>query len=239
MPSLQALPPELIAHILTHGADFQPNRSLITIGPNIPLTPPTSRVSHVLRQESLLLYAKTQSFAIQTDGPTDRVHAWLDALGPEAVAKVTRLHLSAHWRLARPSRGEGHVGFYVRLLWLDARRTWSVSAGTYPIANDRRGMRVESVELLRRAVEERLSRQGKGLSREGVEFVVRAMDVVAGRPVEGVGMEESEEGRMARRRIWEDMEGELSGLVAKDGAEGEYVEAKGSLVLPPSSFSES
>lgn len=50
------------------------------------------------------------------------------------------------------------------------------------------------------------------MSREDVEFVVRTMYVVARHPIEAFDVEQSEQGRRARRRVWEGMEGELRTL---------------------------
>lgn len=88
--------------------------------------------------------------------------------------------------------------------------------GTYPIANDVRGMRGESVELLRRIVESRLERverrSERGLEVEDVHFVVGAMDVVASHPISTFDTEQSEVGRQRRREGWHAMESKLWAL---------------------------
>lgn len=245
---LQALPPELISHILSFLPELShsstPNQSIknVVVGPNIPLTPAVCRTSHVLRREALPLYAKSAAFSIQADedplSPNNRVRAWLDALGDEALGKVISLQLSRHWKLSQPTRWQGHVGFYVRLQWMETagleasgkgkgrqKGGWNVTTGTYPIANDMRGMRLESVNLLRENVVQRLrglgwgGRERSGLGRADVEFVVQAMEVVATHPIEAFDVEQSEQGRRARRRIWERMEEELLRLGMEHGSE--------------------
>ena len=239
MPSLQTLPPELLTHILTFLPTLNPHLPQTHIvGPSTLLTPPITRVCHALRHAALPLYAANHNFSIQTDGTGareggggNRVQAWLDALGEGGVRKVRSVQLSRHWELPRPERGCGHVGFYVRVQFggeegiegagkapPERRRggMWRVAAGTYPVANDMRGMRLESVDLLRGVVQRRLrALEGGGLGRRDVEFVVRAMEVVARHPISTFDMELSEQSRLARRRVWVEMEAELLRLGKK------------------------
>ena len=211
------LPTELRMQIIEHLEDFWPGGHE-TIGPNVRLTPTICRVSRVLREEALPLYAKTSCFIIQTDDDlhvsNDRVQLWLQALGEEALAQVQSLQLSRHWKLKQPSRWQGHVGFYVRLQLVD--KVWQCTAGTYPIANDMRGMRLESVDLLRHTVTKRLSRisalGGKGICRADVEFIVEAMNVVSSHPISTFDTEQSEAGRRRRREVWANMEQKLVAL---------------------------
>ena len=142
------LPPELRLQIFAYL--FRYGRQE-TVGPNVQLTPALCRANRIFRRESLPLYAKTSAFIIQTDDSlhtvNDRVNMWLDALGDEALSYVENLQLSRHWHLQVPTRFQGNIGFYVKLQLVD--EAWKCVAGTYPIANDKRGMRSESVELLR------------------------------------------------------------------------------------------
>ncbi len=190
-----------------------------TIGPNIRLTPAICRASRVIRAETLPLYAKTSAFIIQTDdslhSSNNRVNAWLNALGTEGIPQVESLQLSRHWNLTQPSRWQGHVGFYIRLQSIN--KVWQCTSGTYPIANDMRGMRLESVDLLRHIVTQRLRPadayvRAKTLSRLDVEFIVQAMELVALHPISTFDTEQSEGGRQRRREIWTTMEKKLFAL---------------------------
>lgn len=212
------LPAELRLHILTYLPDFLPGRTE-TVGPNVRITPAICRTSRGLREEALPLYAKSASFSIQTDdntrSPNSRMSSWLDALSPEALTCVHCLQLSRHWQIEQPSRWQGHVGFYVRLQRFQA--AWSFTAGTYPIAKDVRGMRAESVELLRSILERRGVGE-KGLVRQDVELVVAAMEIVASHPIPAFDIEQSEDGRRRRRNVWDDME---RGLADFEGGRGQ------------------
>ena len=216
---LLELPTELRIQILEDLPDFSYGRHE-TIGPNVRLTPAICRVCRVLRYEALPLYAKTSSFIMQADGDTgvcnDRVQAWLQAMGADALREVQSLQLSRHWKLCQPSRWQGHVGFYVRLQLHD--KTWSCNVGTYPIANDDRGMRRESIELLRGVIKHRLRLSclsgEEGLSRCDVEFIMEAMDIVASHPISTTDTERDEDGRRRRReyKTWLMMKRDLLGL---------------------------
>ena len=107
-------------------------------------------------------------------------------------------------------------------------REWQVTTGTYPIANDMRGMRLESVELLRHIITQRLSRspssEAIGLLRTTVEFIVDAMDVVASHPIPTFDTEQSESGRQRRRETWMRMERSLFAL--NDGSSDHALAAK-------------
>ncbi|KAK3686320.1 hypothetical protein LTR37_019958, partial [Vermiconidia calcicola] len=207
------LPPEIRLQIYDYLPDFSPGRNE-TVGPNVRLTPALCRAgSRVLREEALPLYAKTSSFIIQTDDNFNRVDAWLQALAAgDALSKVQSLQLSRHWKIKQPSRWQGHVGFYVRVHLHD--KTWQCTAGTYPFANDTRGMRLESVELLCSIVRQRLGQLG-GLSRSDVEFIVEAMDIVASHPVSTFDSEQSEDGRRRRRDMYTTMERHLMALCSQ------------------------
>ncbi|KAF2484554.1 hypothetical protein BDY17DRAFT_309761 [Neohortaea acidophila] len=217
---LLEIPTELRMHIFEHLADLSYGRDE-TIGPNVRLTPAICRVCHTIRKETLPLYAKTSSFSIQTDDnlhvSNTRVQAWLQALGPTALSKVENLHLSKHWKLKQPSRWQGHVGFYVRLQLV--RKVWQCTAGTYPIANDMRGMRLESVDLLRHVILRQLRPASaytdlKCLTSSDVEFIINAMEIVASHPIPTFDTEQSEAGRQRRRGLWATMEGKVLALQA-------------------------
>lgn len=109
------------------------------------------------------------------------------------------------------------MGFYLRLQMIGG--VWNCTAGTYPIANDVRGMRLESVDALRHVVMQRLRPpeayvQRKNLSRPDVEFIVAAMEIVAAHPISTYDTDQSEAGRKRRREIWATMEGKLRALQA-------------------------
>lgn len=218
MPTtLLSLPTELLLHILSFLPDLHLTSTPTTIGPNIPLTPSICRASHTLRREARLLHASSKPFVIQADEEGTRVRAWTAALGDEALAKVTSLQLSRHWRVPRPERGEGHVGFYLRLQRLGSDSSgWSCARGTYPVVDDTRGLRAESVFVLREVVVRYLQRRGGqkgwGLSRRDVEFVLAAMEIVADHAIGTYDVDQSGEGRRARRRVFERMEGMLREL---------------------------
>ncbi|KAF2212037.1 hypothetical protein CERZMDRAFT_97953 [Cercospora zeae-maydis SCOH1-5] len=69
--------------------------------------------------------------------------------------------------------------------------SWTVTAGTYPVSKDIRGMRRESVEVLAKVVRQYFASpwhdsdadEEVGLRRADVLFLLRAMDIVASHPV--------------------------------------------------------
>jgi len=182
------------------------------------LTPAICRVNKLLRRETLPLYAGNCHFAIQIDGAQVRdgnvISAWLEQLEPSGLKSVTSVQLSCHWRVPQPTRWQGHVGFYVRLEVLDDR--WQCTTGTYPIVNDMRGMRSESVELLKHILDQHVGevnvREDRVLLPADVEAVARAMEIVASHPISAFDTEQSETGRKRRREIWLGMEQDLLGL---------------------------
>ena len=214
---LLGLPTELRIQILEDLPELSYGRHE-TIGPNVRLTPAICRVCRVLRYEALPLYAKTSAFIIQADGDlrvcNNRVQLWLDAMGADGLREVQSLQLSHHWKLHQPSRWQGHVGFYVRLQLHD--KVWQCTVGTYPIANDKRGMRRESVELLRDFIRHRLSlsclSNEKGLSRPDIEFIVEAMDIVASHPISTLDTGQNAAGVGGWCKAWSTMARELAGL---------------------------
>lgn len=234
MPTLQDLPPELQIHILTCIPTLQslPSRSDEHLNPGSPLTPLICRVSHFLRREALALYVKNHSFSFPPSNQRgEGFGTWLDVMdGAGILEKIWRgMMLSEDWKVERPERGERHVGFYVRIDFGSGSggghmadegkgRQVQVKTGTSPVVNDPRGMRFESVNLLRDIIVTYLRQRGdpaKGLGRQDVEFVVQAMGVVARHPIAAFDLEQSEHGRQARRRVWEAMERELKGLLGE------------------------
>lgn len=216
---LLEIPTELRLHIFSYLPDLQYGRHE-AIGPNVRLTPSVCRVNRLFRSETLPLYARTSAFIIHVDDNLEpsaagtRVQVWLQALGAEGLSEVQSLQLSRHWQVGRPSRWHGHVGFYVRLHVQDSK--WKVTAGTYPIANDVRGMRLESVDFLQQVVRQRLAqiegRERKGLDTGDVTFVLETMQIVASHPISSFDTEQSEDGKRRRREIWSDMERKLSAM---------------------------
>ena len=211
------LPTELRLHIYTFVSDLQPGRQE-TIAVNYRPTPAISRINQALRAETLPIYARNSEFVIHIDDdldlPSSRVNVWLQTLGERYLHEVQNLQLSRHWSMQRPTRWQGHVGFYVRL-HVQAEQ-WQCSTGTYPVANDRRGMRVNSVRLLQEIVAKKVSlvhaTKQKGLVKADITFVLEAMEVVASHPVTGYGIEQGEDSGQRRREIWDDMEGQLLAL---------------------------
>lgn len=206
----------------------------------------------------MALYAKGASFTIDVDEVgVEGLGIWMDAFsgGGEVLGKVGRLMMSRVWKAERPERGVGWMGFYVELTFCSVFDSYSrsgsdyglgsktvgdvvVKTGTYPLANDTRGMRLESVNLLRDMIQTYLLRRRRsdgggsgGLRRADVEFAVQAMGVVARHPIPAFDLEQSEQGRRARRWVWEGMEGELRELLGEgeggDRGEGGRREGNG------------
>ncbi|RMY30486.1 hypothetical protein D0865_15239 [Hortaea werneckii] len=129
---------------------------------------------------------------------------------------------SRHWDASQPTRWQGHVGFYVRLE--KGSNEWRCTTGTYPVARDMRGMRLESVELLRYVVRQNVlsrasQRENQALNASDIELIVSAMMIVANHPISAFDGEQSEAGKMKRRETWVDMEEKLLGLHANDQSE--------------------
>lgn len=212
------LPAELRLQIFEHLPDLKYGRHE-AVGPNYRITPAICRVSHSLRKETLPLYAKTSSFIIETNdvvyNSNNRVQAWLAALGETAISYVQDLQLSRQWKAEKPQPWHHHDGFYVRFQLID--NVWKCTGGTYPIANDIRGMRSESVDLLRWIVLQRLRKlttedETGGLSRSDVDFIVEAMGIVSSHPISTYNTDQSESGRKRRMEIWYSMERKLLDL---------------------------
>ena len=215
--SLLTLPTELRLQIYQYLPQLLPGRH-DSVGPHLAPTPPICRVNRLLKSETLPLYAANTHFAIQADEDAypegDRVSLWLLALG-DCVKHVQSFQLSRHWKFALPTRGQGHVGFYLRLQFEGGE--WGCRAGTYPIAKDSRGLRAESVELLQSVLREKvvkvlMLRETKQLCTADVKLVATAMDIVATHPVSPFDTEQSEPGRQRRRKAWSEMERKLLAL---------------------------
>lgn len=151
-------------------------------------------------------------------------------------------------------RWQGHVGFYIKIerpkaksrsmispskstesfpaAWLNrfvkpienGDCVWTVTAGTYPVSKDRRGMRLESVELLAQLIRTHLGQMTvvdddlSYLTAEGVMFLVNAMDVVASHPISTYDLVQDEGGRLRQRATWKTMDQRLN-LLMRDGKE--------------------
>lgn len=222
------LPTELRMQIFEYLPELSYGREE-TIGPNVRLTPPICRVCHLLKYETLPLYAKTTSFIIQTDTQT-RLQVWLAVLGDTGLSNVENLQLSKNWKLKIPVAWSGQIGFYLRLRMING--IWNVTAGTYPRANDMSGMRLESVDLLRHVIMRRLRpptawTEKKLLTRGDLEFVVDAMKIVASHPIPTFETDQSEWAGKTRRQFWDRMEGKLLALQnLMDGELGPATEMK-------------
>ncbi|KAK4623326.1 hypothetical protein CLAFUW4_07512 [Fulvia fulva] len=184
--SLLSIPAELRIQIYEYLPELQHRHE--TISCYSKLTPPICQVNRTIRHETVPLIASNSSFLIDIDGPptfwNSRISTWLAALGPQSVSRVRSLQISRHWQIPLPMRGQGHVGFYVRLEQRKPRRLtskssvkstssfkpewndrfvlpmsegmWEVTTGTYPFARDMRGMRLDSVEILAEVVRHHL-----------------------------------------------------------------------------------
>lgn len=135
----------------------------ITLARSKPLTPAICRTNRLLRRETIPIYASSSAFNVDISSLTEtgrqRVGVWLAGLGSE-LKKVNDIKFSRAWDISHPTRGCGHVGFYLNLTRSDPRKAgidrhvtvngspWVCERGTYPVFRDKRGMRFESVDLL-------------------------------------------------------------------------------------------
>lgn len=159
-------------------------------------------------------------------------------------------------------RWQGHVGFYIQLERRKPKKMpsrssvasnstgtfqpewnarfvtplmegiWEVTTGTYPIARDMRGMRLESVKLLTEIVSHRLhvptpisanapsTELNPGLLADDVEFLIRAREIVASHPILTYDHEPAESGRRRHHDTWTKMEQELLALNAQSVSRG-------------------
>ncbi|KAK4501860.1 hypothetical protein PRZ48_007669 [Zasmidium cellare] len=250
--SLLSIPTELRLHIYTFLPDLQPTTH--ELRPNTKLTPSITRVCQTLRHEVLPIFASNTTFHIPLGAqPTSlRLQTWLSALGPNSIPKIRSLTISRHWTIPQPLRWQRHVGFYVKIERRKPRKftskssvnstssfrpewnerfvrpltegIWEVTAGTYPVARDIRGMRLESVELLAEVIRHRLhvptplaqqssgNEHDLGLNEADVNFVVSAMDAVASHPISTYDIDQAESARRRRHETWMEMEQQLRAL---------------------------
>ncbi|KAF2171076.1 hypothetical protein M409DRAFT_19048 [Zasmidium cellare ATCC 36951] len=254
--SLLSIPTELRLHIYTYLPDLQPTNTH-ELRPNTKLTPSITRVCQTLRHESLPIYASNTTFNLPLDAnsTTTGLQTWLSALGPRSIPKIRSLTISRHWSIPQPLRWQGHVGFYVRIERRKPRKftskssvnstssfrpewnahfvrplaegIWEVTTGTYPVARDIRGMRLESVELLAEVIRQHLhvptplaqmreqssgNEYNVGLTESDVNFLVQAMDAVARHPISTYDIDQAESARRRRLETWTDMEQQLRAL---------------------------
>nr|POE65032.1 hypothetical protein CFP56_34700 [Quercus suber] len=221
------LPAELRVQIYSHLPDLRPGRRIV-VGPRTHLLPAICQVSRQTRHETVPLYAGHCHFAVECyDRPT--VRPWTQALGAHGLGAVGSVQLSRHWRILRPSQGQGHVGFYLRLERSLDDGTWRCTTGTYPFAKDTRGMRLQSIDLLRRMVMDGLALEGRGkaerglgLSADDFEFVAAAMEIVASHPIEGHDFQRLMTAMSHKQQmdVWASMEAQLRYLAAPMASPG-------------------
>ncbi|RMZ10295.1 hypothetical protein D0862_03299 [Hortaea werneckii] len=223
--ALSALPPELRLRIYDYLPDIADRRTVAVKDP-ASFLPPLRRTSRQLHQETISIYAENTHFAIDTSEDSREgaslLTRWLAALGPSGVRKIRSLQLSRHWDASQPTRWQGHVGFYVRLE--KGCNESCCTTGTYPVARDMRGMRLESVELLRYVVRQNVlsrasQRENQALNASDIELIVSAMVIVANHPISAFDTEQSEAGKKKRRETWVGMEEKLFELHANDRSE--------------------
>ncbi|WPG98168.1 Hypothetical protein R9X50_00095400 [Acrodontium crateriforme] len=224
--SLISLPAELRLQIYEYLPSLATGRNDVIGPPFCQLTPAICRTCRQLRAETLSLYASGADFSMQSDnGNDDYIRLWLQALGHSGIRQLRCISLYRHWTLSRPVRGEGHVGFYVRLEKLGGN--WKCTTGTYPTARDMRGMRLESVELLQQVVQNTVLRHistpiPEALAEVDFETLLKAADIVATHPIAAHDVEQSEAGRQQRSAIWTDMQSQLLGLEGSRALPGSH-----------------
>lgn len=199
------------------------------------------------------------------DSWNKRLSTWLNALGPEAISRLRSVQISRHWSLPRPLRWQGHVGFYIRIEQRKPKKisskssvgstssfrpewnsrfvrpigegSWNVTTGTYPIARDMRGMRLESVELLAEVIrhhlhvptplanEHSVSKDTKtGLRRDDIEFLFQALNIVASHPISTYDTEQVQNGRKSQHETWSSLEQQLRALNIRAMAQGSSID---------------
>ncbi|KXT01434.1 hypothetical protein AC578_9543 [Pseudocercospora eumusae] len=232
--SLITIPPELRLRIYEYLPDLQPN-NLKNFTGHAALTPSTSRTCHLLRHETIPIYASNSQFIFNIDDAATLwsrgTRIWAQLLfNNDSLSRVRSIYLSQHWQIPQPMRWQGHVGFY---LLLERRKTsepeessfpkawssrfvlaqtsglWTVTTGTYPVSKDVRGMRLESVELLASTIRRHFSdSDSEGLVPDDIDFSLQAMNIVATHPVLDLGLQR-------RQDIWLSMEDKLHKLIGR------------------------
>ncbi|KAK5134866.1 hypothetical protein LTR08_005956 [Meristemomyces frigidus] len=214
--ALLALPAELRLHIYDFLPQLSPNQYETTSLDLTRQTPSICRASQQLRSETVPLYMANSEFAIQTNSTSrqeqNRALTWLHSLGTLGLPYIRNLQLNRHWSIRNPTRYEGHVGFYVRLQKADG--AWQCTVGTYPVAKDTRGRRIESVELLhqalRRTVLDGIGERERQVLRVGdLRVAVESMGIVGSHPIEAFDLDQKAGGL-----IWASMERKLDALEA-------------------------
>jgi hypothetical protein len=227
---LLSLPAELRLRIYDFLPDLQGTGNTITIVSGRVLTPHISRTNKLLRQETLSLYARNARFAIYltaSSGPdrllSSAMTSWLNDLAGAGLARMSELFLSRNWEMSKPTRGQGHSGFYLKL---DAGKdgpatsasSWKSTIGTWPIANNMKGMRLKSAEFLQQMVISRLegidhdegnATIGLGFAPNDLKFVIGAMDIVARHPFSAYDGDLGGDSEQRKRSEFERMEREL------------------------------
>ena len=223
--TLCTLPSELRLRIYDYVPDIADRRS-VAVRDATRLVPSICRTSRQIHQETIPIYAENTHFTIDTSEDSQEgdnlLFSWLAALKSNGVRCITSLQLSRHWDASQPTRWQGHVGFYVQLE--KGSGEWRCTTGTYPMARDMRGMRLESIELLRHVVRQKVLSQAslrdhQALIASDIKLIVSAMMIVASHPISAFDTEQSEAGKKRRREIWADMEEKLFGLHGNDGFE--------------------
>ncbi|KAF7191881.1 hypothetical protein HII31_06926 [Pseudocercospora fuligena] len=234
--SLLSIPPELRLRIYDYLPDLQLN-NLKNFSGHTSLTPPVSRTCHLLRQETIPIYASNSQFIFNIDDSSTLwsrgTQIWAQLLSNyDSLTRVRSIYLSQHWRIPQPMRWQGHPGFYLllerrkaaecnttaesfpkawssRFVLAQTSGLWTVTTGTYPVSKDVRGMRLESVELLASTIRKHFGDSDcEGLVPDDVNFLMQAMDIVATHPVLDLGLQR-------RQDIWLSIEDKLNKLIGR------------------------
>lgn len=254
---LLTLPAELRLRSYDYLPDLSSDNMLYIAAGNT-LTPHICRTNKLIRQETLPLFAQNRAFWINlaakrncTSWFDNATTVWTNGLGDLGLAKLSKLTLSRHWELSKPTRNQAHVGFYLKLERQGVCNAnekqpmpkWQTTVGTYPVANDMRGMRRESAELLKKIVVDRLGcgrRDGedatnspetlhgpRGFTRSDLEFLLRAIDIIARHPFSTQDLDQDDQSKQRRRSVFQQMEEELMLLVR-----GRETSGQGKILYP-------
>ncbi|GAB7362139.1 hypothetical protein MBLNU230_g2165t1 [Neophaeotheca triangularis] len=208
--SLLTLPTELRLHIYSHlGADLNDGRAHHITRNSRPL-PAICQASQQLRSESLPIYFAA-SFEFDPYITADRVQRWATIYTNENLSHMRTVQLNRHWQLPRPLRGQGHVGFYIKLIKRHGR--WHCGGGTSPVVNDNRGLRNDSVQLLTSLIQGFLDARSERLIRDSLAPILRAADVVASHAI-AIGMYNTPDVPCPQTETWKSMESEARRVLA-------------------------